>query len=240
MLKVFVGDDRVRITGAIQRLAEQCGVAPEQVNAETLRRGDLPSIFFGTSLFSDKRLVVVKDFSENVAAWEALPDFLEKVAEHRDVTVVLFEKNLDKRTNIFKQLKQHAEVCEMWLPKVDEKAVFKVFGLALSGRHAEAVQAIEKIKHQNESQMFFGLIASQVANLAALVFSEKPSVEVAKEVGVHAFALGQFERYRKDFSKSEMREMLKQFLDTDRALKTSVASDAWILIKKLILQIALR
>ncbi|MDR2336504.1 MAG: hypothetical protein LBE03_00145 [Candidatus Nomurabacteria bacterium] len=240
MLKVFVGDDRVRIAATIQKLADESGVIPEKVNAETLQRSDLPNIFFGSTLFSVKRLVVVKDFSENAKIWNALVDFLPDAAKNTNITVALFEKTLDKRTYIYKQLKDYAEIYEMVLAKVDERAVFRVFGLALSGEHEAALQIIDRIRHQNEPQMFFGLLVSQVANLAALIFSDKPSAMVAKDVGVHAFALGQLERYRKEFSKAEMRKMLQQFLETDKAMKSSPPADVWVLIKNLILQISWR
>jgi DNA polymerase III delta subunit len=240
MVKVFVGDDRVRITEAIDKIAEKMGVMPERVKVETLRVGDLPSIFSGASLFAEQRLVVIKDCSENAAVWGALENFLDAAAQNERTLVVLFEKKLDKRTSVYKALKARAEIVEMELDKADEKLVFKVFGLAVSGETEAAMEIIKKIKHQNEPQMFFGLLVSQVANLAALSFSDKPSAEVAKELGTHPFVVKQLEKYRKDFSKAEMRALIEKFVKTDKAMKLSSPQNVWLLIEQLILQIAWR
>jgi DNA polymerase III delta subunit len=240
MIKVFAGDDRARMARAVEELAGEMGLEAERVDGADLRVGDLPSIFLGLSLFSERRLVVVRDFLENAEVAAALPDFLAAAARNEGAVVVFLEKKLDKRTGVYKKLKENAEIFEMELAKADERAVFKVFGLALEGKAEEALGVIEEVRERNEPQMFLGLISSQAGSLAGLVFSGKPSAEVAKEMGAHPFVMAQLERYRGRVSKAEMRLLIGRILETDREMKRSLTGDLWVLVKKLILQISWR
>ncbi len=64
----------------------------------------------GVSLFSEKRLVVVRGLSQNKMVWEALPDWLERLSD--DIHLVLIESKPDKRTKAYKAIKKVATVHE--------------------------------------------------------------------------------------------------------------------------------
>ena len=54
MIRIFYGDDRVTIS---EKIKKEFGEEYEVFEGEGLKIEDLPSIFFGASLFSDKRKI---------------------------------------------------------------------------------------------------------------------------------------------------------------------------------------
>ena len=102
----------------------------------------LPSLLAGRTLFSEKRLVVVKRLSENTQVWGILPEWLERMDD--DVTLVLVEDKLDKRTTTYKWLRRHADIRESasWtgrdIGKAEEWARAEAKRLGFSLTHALA------------------------------------------------------------------------------------------------------
>ena len=64
MIKIFYGNDRVKAREMIDKLL---GKDYEVIEAENLTRGDMDSVFYGTSLFGETRKILVKSLSENIA-----------------------------------------------------------------------------------------------------------------------------------------------------------------------------
>ena len=73
MIKIFYGNDRVKARAMIDRLL---GKNYEVIEAENLTRGDMDSVFLGTSLFGETRNILLKSLSENKECWEVLPKYL--------------------------------------------------------------------------------------------------------------------------------------------------------------------
>lgn len=90
----------------------------ENVNGETLEKEQLPNLLQGGSLFSANRMVVIKSLSGNKDASEALLNFVDKIPE--DISVILVEGSLDKRTVFYKGLKNSTDFNEFEEPKEPE------------------------------------------------------------------------------------------------------------------------
>ena len=158
-IRVFTGEDRVKISREIEK---ELGKEREVFEAENLTPESLPSIFFGTTLFStEKRKILIKDLSENKETFDVFSENFEKYKE-TDADVILFETKLDKRLSTTKKLvKEGLEIKEFKKrEELDMKAVFNVYDTALrNGKRA--VEELEKIEATQDPYMFFGLMVSQ-------------------------------------------------------------------------------
>ena len=153
MIRIFTGDDRVRAKKAIENFL---GPEYEVVEGSELTPADLPSIFYGSTLFSDKRRILIRDLSLSKPAFEKLPDYLSTPHD-----VAVFELKLDKRSATYKQSKQALKIEEYSLPEnPDFRLVFDIYKTAkING--PKSLTMLNKIKANEDPMMFFGLLASQ-------------------------------------------------------------------------------
>jgi|GEM_PF-234886 len=172
MIRVFYGDDRA---GARAQIEKVLGDDYEVVEGEALGREDLPSLFLGTSLFSEERRILVKDLGGNAICWGELVKYLD--TSHR---VVVWESKLDKRTATYKSLqKRRMEVREFKLAEAPEKKlVFEVFDTAWRGETRRAVEMVGRIETTNDPFMFVGLMVSQA--MRRLEAGERQADKVVK------------------------------------------------------------
>lgn len=110
MIKVLTGENSFEIERAITGLAAAFDGRPERLDGAELTVKDLPDLFMGQSLFSEKRLVIIRSASENSDVWAKLADYLPRLSS--DIELVLVEPKLDKRTATYKALKKAADVHE--------------------------------------------------------------------------------------------------------------------------------
>ena len=154
MIRIFSGDDRVRISAEVKKVL---GEGYEVFEGGELTLNDLPSLFFGTSLLFEKRKILIKDFSENKEAFEKIVDYLE--TEHE---VVVWETKLDKRTATYKELKKKGILLQEFKApeKTNTTIVFNIFDTAFrDGKRA--VKMLEQIENEQDPYMFFGLLTTQ-------------------------------------------------------------------------------
>ena len=83
--------------------------------------------------------------------------------------------------------------------------------------------------------MTFGLLSSQVFQLAALAVTSKPANEVASDIGAHPFALSKLAPHAKQLGHSRTRQIVRIFADTDISMK-STGADPWLLIEKALIK----
>ena len=83
MIRIFYGDDRIKIEREIKKIF---GADYEVLEGVELEATDLPSIFLGGSLFADERKILIKDMGENKEVFTKLPEYLNTPHE-----VILFE-----------------------------------------------------------------------------------------------------------------------------------------------------
>lgn len=153
MLKIICGNDRIRANAEIKRTL---GEDYEIIEGANLELNDLPTLFLGTSLFAEKRKILIRDLSANKPALEKLPDYLDTPHD-----VIVFELSLDKRTTTYKDLKAKVEIKEFTLPKVNNYTA--VVGVYRTAKHdgKKSIEMLEKLKPSEEPMMFFGALASE-------------------------------------------------------------------------------
>ncbi|MBR3052444.1 hypothetical protein IKG60_02390 [Candidatus Saccharibacteria bacterium] len=153
MIRIFTGEDRVR---AKQEITKLLGDDYEVVEGAEIETGELMVILKGNSLFNETRRIVIRDLGENKVAWEKLPEYLDTVHE-----VVIFETKLDKRSAVYKKIKDQVEIREFARPKDPNFGlVFDIYRIAKRDG-VRAVRELKKIELTQEPMMFFGLIVSQ-------------------------------------------------------------------------------
>ena len=153
MIEIFCGEDRVKAQAEIKRILGEDYEVFEGVN---LAVADLPSLFLGTSLFGEKRKILVKDLSEQKELWEKLPEYLE--SPH---TIIIWESKLDKRTATYKAIKDKVKVVEFALQKdINANLVFDIFRTAKRDGK-KAVELLKKIEDMEEPYMLIGLFVTQ-------------------------------------------------------------------------------
>lgn len=153
MIRIFYGDDRVKAQQEIRRLL---GEDYEVLDGSDLTLSDLPNIFLGTSLFNDKRQILIRDFTANKSIYEELEKYLDS---HHNI--ILLETKLDKRSVVYKKIKDQLEIKEFKLPEDPNfKLIFSIYRTAkTNGR--EAIKLLESIKPNEDPIKFTGLLISQ-------------------------------------------------------------------------------
>ena len=153
MIEIFCGEDRARAQAEVKRIL---GADYEVFEGMNLAITDLPSLFMGTSLFGEKRKILVKDLGEQKELWEKLPEYLE--SPH---TIIIWESKLDKRTATYKAIKDKVKVVEFALPKdMNANLVFDIFRTAKRDGK-KAVELLKKIEDTEEPYMLIGLFVTQ-------------------------------------------------------------------------------
>lgn len=167
MIRLFYGEDRVKIGEAVKKVL---GKDYEVIEAEGLAAADLPNIFWGTSLFGAERRILVKDLTENKELFEKIADYLE--TEHQ---IVLWEKKLDKRTTTYKALAKSGklEIQEFKVAEVkNANGIFDIYEMALKDGK-KAVQTVEQIENTENPFGLMGLFTTQALRKYQMRYGER-------------------------------------------------------------------
>lgn len=115
--------------------------------------------------------------------------------------------------------------------------VFLLLDAALRKDTAVVMRMVKNIEQNQDPYMTFGLLSSQVFQLAALIVSKKTVSEVAVDIGAHPFALQKLLTHSKKISRKSAHEIIELFAEADRSMK-STATDPWIVIEKTLIKTA--
>ncbi|MFZ2125953.1 MAG: DNA polymerase III subunit delta [Candidatus Microsaccharimonas sp.] len=110
MITLLTGDNSFEINEALSSLVADFDGRAEKIDGSMLELKNLPDLLMGSTLFADKRLVIIKGLSQNSAVWEKLSEWLPRLSD--DIQLVLVDEKPDKRTTAYKELKKFAEVKE--------------------------------------------------------------------------------------------------------------------------------
>lgn len=110
MMILLAGENSFEIEREVARLIAHFDGDIVKVDGEALELSQLPDLIMGMSLFMPRRLVIIKNLSENKILWTQLGGWLEKLADTTDL--VLVEPKPDKRTKTYKELQKLAEIKE--------------------------------------------------------------------------------------------------------------------------------
>lgn len=115
MMTLLYGPNRYAVQQHVSEIIRSFKMAHgdasiERYDGDTLTPDKLPELLQGVSLFASDKLVIIRDVGHNKPLWEAV----EAYAAIKDQTtsVVLVERDVDKRTKTFKTLQKHAKIVE--------------------------------------------------------------------------------------------------------------------------------
>lgn len=114
--------------------------------------------------------------------------------------------------------------------------VFVLFDLALSGQAGKLHAAMASLAQTEDAYKLFGLLGSQVFQLAAVCLAEEGD-DPATALGIHPFVLSKLARYKRSLTRADLRRIVRSFAEADAALKLSTA-DPWLLIERALLKVA--
>jgi DNA polymerase-3 subunit delta len=116
--------------------------------------------------------------------------------------------------------------------------VFELFDAALRGNAIKVKRMIETLELTEDPYRLFGLLSGQAFQLAALAAAgDKPSAEVAKDLGVHPYGLGKLTTYARQLGRSGAKKVIDAFAEADAGIKSS-ATDPWLLIERALIKTA--
>lgn len=127
------------------------------------------------------------------------------------------------------------EIIEQTIEANPTENVFNLLDAALRGDARKVSDMIRTLQLSQDPYMTFGLLAGQVFQLAALAVTDKPSGEIAKDIGAHPYALSKLAPHAKKLGRTGTKKIIQIFADTDIAMK-STATDPWLLIEQALIK----
>lgn len=300
MITLLVGENSFELERKAQQIVAAFDGEAEKIDGTQMQLTRLPDVLMGGTLFANKRLVIIKNVSENKAIWMVFDEWINRISD--DVHLVLIEPKPDKRTKTYKAIHKKAEFyeanvwterdslkAEKWAseeaaglgfsldkksahmlvervgvdqwalywaleklavlgditPRVIEEhieansteSVFGVFEAALKGETLRLKQMLATLGMSEDAYRLFGLLAGQAFQFAVLSVADASPTEVAKDIGVHPFALSKLAPFVKERSDRQVRQIIEVFAEADNSMKTS-AADPWLLIERALIKVA--
>jgi DNA polymerase III subunit delta len=300
MITLLAGENSFENEQALQRIVAESTLLMERIDGSALEVKQLPDLLMGATLFADKRLVVIRNLSENKSLWNDFGTWLSRVSD--DIHLVLVEPKPDKRTKTYKDLQKVASIqeskawtdrdsmkAEQWVTsearrrgfELDKKCarllveragidqwllsqaleklavvdhvspevivelieanpvenVFNLLETALRGDTHRIRDMISNLEVNEDPYRLFGLLSSQGVQLATLSVTDKPSSEVAKEIGAHPFVLSKLAPHARQLGPAGARKLVGALAEADSGMKTS-AGEPWLLIERALIKIA--
>lgn len=122
MITFLSGTDSFEIERLVAARSQAFKGTPEKIDGSELQPRDLPDLLMGATLFADKRLVIIKDISENKSIWPTLYEWFPRISD--DIDLILVEAKPDKRTTTYREIKKIADVIDVapWEDRDADKA----------------------------------------------------------------------------------------------------------------------
>lgn len=128
MITWLTGENTFDIQQTVKLAADRFDGTAERIDGTTLELKNIPDLLMGGTLFAQKRLVIIKDLSQNSAVWEKFPEWIDRISD--DIDVILIDGKPDKRTTGYKEVKKRVvlkefpvwgerdqQLAEMWVVK---------------------------------------------------------------------------------------------------------------------------
>ena len=110
MITLLTGDNSFEIEQYVKGLIQNFDGEVEKIDADSINLNNLPDVLMGVSLFSQKRLIIIRQLSQNSSIWKIIADWLDKISD--DITLILVEPTLDKRTGAYKAISKSGSIKE--------------------------------------------------------------------------------------------------------------------------------
>lgn len=144
--------------------------------------------------------------------------------------------------SLYRALEKLALVQDVTIDVIDsvvepnpQESVFVLFEMALRGDAAGISDAVATLRLSEDPYRTFGLLVSQAFNLAAVATADG-STDVAKDLGVHPYAVSKLSRDARRLGPRGARRVIKILGKADDDLKSS-GTDPWRLIERALLAI---
>jgi len=108
MITWFNGENTFEIQQAVTQAVAAFDGRAERIDGTTLELKNIPDLLMGSTLFASKRLVIIKDLSDNRSVWEKFPEWIDRISD--DISVILIDSKPDKRTTIYKEVKKRVTI----------------------------------------------------------------------------------------------------------------------------------
>lgn len=133
MITWFTGENTFDIQQAVLALTEKFDGAAERLDGTILELKNIPDLLMGSTLFAEKRLVIIKDLSQNSGVWEKFPEWIGRISD--DIDVILIDGKPDKRTTGYKEVKKRVVLKEFPLWGERDQVVAETWVVT----HAESI-----------------------------------------------------------------------------------------------------
>lgn len=110
MITLLTGDNSFEIEQYVKGLIQDFDGEVEKIDADSINLNNLPDVLMGVSLFSQKRLIIIRQLSQSSSIWKIIADWLDKISD--DITLILIEPTLDKRTGAHKAISKSGSIKE--------------------------------------------------------------------------------------------------------------------------------
>lgn len=134
------------------------------------------------------------------------------------------------------------DLIDQLVPLAKAESVFLLFQAALDGdsrRVGEIVAYLETESGPDGAYQTLGLLASQAAQLSALVLSGGDTARVAADLAVNPYALRQLATPTRRLNQGELGLIVASLAEADQQMKTTGLSP-WLLLELALLRIAYR
>lgn len=190
------------------------------------------------AVWGDRDVMQVEKWATEEAKWQGVE------LDRKLASLLVARVGLDQ-WQLYHAIEKLAVLDKVTEQKIEEiieanpsENVFNLLEAALRGDSKKIVQMIGTLQSSQDPYMTFGLLSGQVFQLAALAVADKPSAEVAKDIGAHPYALGKLAPHAKKLGHSGAKKIVVIFADVDAAMK-STAADPWLLIEKALVKTSL-
>ncbi len=177
MITWFTGENTFDIQQAVAAIVDTFDGNAERIDGTTLELKHIPDLLMGGTLFAEKRLVIIKDLSQNGAVWEKLPEWIGRTSD--DIDVVLIDSKPDKRTNGYKEVKKRVVLKEFPIWRDRDQSLAETWVV----KHAETLglKLDKKLAHHIVARI--GLEKWQLANgLEKIALLKTVTVETINDI----------------------------------------------------------
>ncbi len=119
MIYTIVGENDYLRDQEIRRIETETGLRAERYDGVDITENQLADLVAGSTLFGDKRLIVIRDLSDHKQLWAKFDEWIGRVSV--DTTLTLVETRPDKRTRTYKLLQKQSTVIEV--PELTDRQV---------------------------------------------------------------------------------------------------------------------
>lgn len=118
-----------------------------------------------------------------------------------------------------------------------QDTVFELLQAALDGEGSRILEIAHRLKQTEDPYAVFGLLASQITQLAVLSTTDIPTTEIAKDTGLHPFSLQKLKPHARRLGREAVRDITQRLAKADRQIKSSDI-DVWTVLEQQLLHIA--